>query len=127
MKSFSCSVLSILKFVVRAKSLLFLSMWVLLGAADGAGKNASTLRPSIVNIGALFTYDSVIGRSAQPAILAAIDDVNSDPHLLPGMRLNLVVHNTNCSGFLGTVEGILQDPSAAFRTYVLSVSVSVSG
>lgn len=83
---------------------------MLFGAVDGAGSNVSSpssSRPSIVNIGALFTYDSVIGRSAQPAILAAIDDVNSSPDLLPETKLNLVVHNTNCSGFLGTVEGIV--------------------
>lgn len=89
-------------------------MWLLLGAVDGAGNNASSSRPRVVNIGALFTYNSAIGRSAQPAIKAAIEDVNSDPDLLPGTRLNLILQDTNCSGFLGTVEGILQDPVAAF-------------
>ncbi|KAK4793530.1 hypothetical protein SAY86_023965 [Trapa natans] len=87
-------------------SLLFFSMWVLLGTVDGVGKNASSLRPRVVNIGTLFSYDSVIGRSAQPAIQAAIDDVNADPHLLQGTTLKLIVHDTNCSGFLGTVEAL---------------------
>ncbi|KAK4762251.1 hypothetical protein SAY87_030135 [Trapa incisa] len=105
-RSFSSPSMSALKCMARAMSLMFLSMWTLLGTVDGAGKNGSALRPRIVNIGALFTYDSVIGRSAQPAIQAAIDDVNADPHLLQGTTLNLIVHDTNCSGFLGTVEGI---------------------
>ncbi|OWM78566.1 hypothetical protein CDL15_Pgr002733 [Punica granatum] len=89
-----------------AKSLLFLSILMLLRGVVGAGNSANSSRPSIVNIGALFTYDSVIGRSAQPAVMAAVDDVNSDPNLLPGTKLNLIVHDTNCSGFLGTVEAL---------------------
>ncbi|KAK4749776.1 hypothetical protein SAY87_027225 [Trapa incisa] len=90
-------------------SLLLISLWMLLGAVDGAvnnGSSPSSSKPSVVNIGALFTYDSVIGRSAQPAIRAAVDDVNSDPNLLPETKLNLLIHDTNCSGFLGTVEAL---------------------
>ncbi|KAJ6401314.1 hypothetical protein OIU84_016683 [Salix udensis] len=66
--------------------------------------SSSSPRPSVANIGSLFTFDSVIGRAAGPAIAAAIGDVNSDPTVLPGTRLNLISHSTNCSGFLGTVE-----------------------
>ncbi|KAL9360677.1 hypothetical protein Peur_048800 [Populus x canadensis] len=76
-------------------------------AAKGNGtdvSSSSSSRPSVANIGTLYTYDSVIGRAAGPAIAAAVDDVNSDPTILPGTRLNLISHNTNCSGFLGTVE-----------------------
>ncbi|KAJ6329382.1 hypothetical protein OIU77_010961 [Salix suchowensis] len=68
--------------------------------------SSSSPRPSVANIGSLFTFDSVIGRAAGPAIAAAIGDVNSDPTVLPGTRLNLISHNTNCSGFLGTVEAL---------------------
>lgn len=67
--------------------------------------SSSSSRPSSVKIGALFTYDSVIGRAAGPAIAAAVDDVNSDPSILPGTTLNLVIRDTNCSGFVGTMEG----------------------
>ncbi|XP_071691873.1 glutamate receptor 3.5-like [Rutidosis leptorrhynchoides] len=63
-------------------------------------------RPSVVNVGALFTVNSVIGRSVKPAIVAAIDDVNTDPNVLKGTKLNLVLHDTNCSGFLGTIEAL---------------------
>ncbi|KAJ6973259.1 hypothetical protein NC653_033554 [Populus alba x Populus x berolinensis] len=79
-------------------------------AANGNGtsvsSSSSSPRPSVANIGSLFTFDSVIGRAAGPAIAAAVDDVNSDPTVLPGTRLNLISHNTNCSGFLGTVEAL---------------------
>ncbi|OIW05940.1 hypothetical protein TanjilG_07216 [Lupinus angustifolius] len=61
-------------------------------------------RPKVVKIGALLTYNSVIGRSARPAIMAAIKDVNSNMNVLPGIELQVILHDTNCSGFLGTVE-----------------------
>lgn len=72
------------------------------GAGAGAGASA---RPKVVNVGALFTMDSVIGKSVRPAIVAAVDDVNSNTNILHGTKLNLIVHDTNCSGFVGTVEG----------------------
>lgn len=81
-------------------------MWVLMEVTEGARKdeNSSSNHRS-VSIGALFTADSVIGRAASPAIVAAVDDVNSDPSILPGTKLTIIMHDTNCSGFLGTVEG----------------------
>lgn len=75
--------------------------WVVVGISG---------RPSSVNVGALFTFDSAIGRSAGPAIAAAIQDVNSDARVLHGTRLVLVTQDTNCSGFIGTVEGTLLTP-----------------
>lgn len=84
-------------------------MWVpveVVGRIGIASNASSPLRPKAVSIGALFTFDSVIGKAAKPAILAAVDDVNSDPNILSGTKLNLVLHDTNCSGFTGTVEGI---------------------
>ncbi|KAL5730858.1 hypothetical protein ACHQM5_003645 [Ranunculus cassubicifolius] len=65
---------------------------------------SSTSRPRVVNVGALFTINSTIGRVALPAILAAVDDVNSDPTVLAGTKLNVMRQDTNCSGFLGTIE-----------------------
>lgn len=69
------------------------------------GRNISSSKLTVINIGALFTLDSVIGRSVKPAIRAAVDDVNLDSSILQGKQLNLIVRDTNCSGFLGTVEG----------------------
>ncbi|KAF5948458.1 hypothetical protein HYC85_014415 [Camellia sinensis] len=94
-------------FIRRALILLMFCMWVpmeVMGATGNA--TVSSLRPSVLNIGALFTLNSVIGRSAMPAITAAVDDVNSDSTVLSGTRLNLILHDTNCSGFLGTIEAL---------------------
>lgn len=74
-------------------------------SSSNTSSGAAGARPKVVNIGALFTIDSVIGRSARPAIVAAVDDVNSNTNILHGSKLNLIVHDTNCSGFVGTVEG----------------------
>lgn len=63
-------------------------------------------RPKVVKFGALFTVNSVIGRSALPAILAAVRDVNSSRTILPGIDLQVILHNTNCSEFLGTMEAL---------------------
>ncbi|KAJ4895301.1 Periplasmic binding protein-like I protein [Raphanus sativus] len=60
-------------------------------------------RPSSVNVGALFTYDSFIGRAAKPAFKAAMDDVNADQTVLKGTKLNIVFQDSNCSGFIGTM------------------------
>ncbi|CAL5321605.1 unnamed protein product [Camellia sinensis] len=66
--------------------------------------SVSSSKPNVVNIGALYTFNFVIGRSAKPGIEAAVDDVNSDSTVLAGMKLSLILHDMNCSGFLGTVE-----------------------
>ncbi|XP_057985217.1 glutamate receptor 3.5 isoform X2 [Hevea brasiliensis] len=68
--------------------------------------SASSTRPSVVNVGALFTVNSVIGGAAKPALAAAVDDVNSDSSILPGTKLNLTILDTNCSGFIGTMEAL---------------------
>ncbi|XP_039052961.1 glutamate receptor 3.4-like [Hibiscus syriacus] len=71
-----------------------------------SNSSSSSLKPKVINIGALFTLNSVIGRAAQPAIEAAIDDVNSNPNILNGVQLKLIVRDTNCSGFVGTMEAL---------------------
>jgi ionotropic glutamate receptor len=77
-----------------------------LAMADGqnvTGGDGS--RPAELRIGALFTFDSVIGRAVMPAIELAVADVNADPGVLPGTKLSVITQDTNCSGFLGTMEG----------------------
>lgn len=73
----------------------------------GYGRNVSA-RPAVVNIGAIFTFDSTIGRVAKIAIDEAVKDVNSDSNILKGTKLATTMQNSNCSGFLGMVEGILE-------------------
>ncbi|THG00533.1 hypothetical protein TEA_003729 [Camellia sinensis var. sinensis] len=92
-------------FIRRTLMVVLFCMWVpmkVIGRTGNASVSCSKL--SVVNIGALYTFNSVIGRSAKPAIEAAVDDVNSDSTVLAGMKLNLILHDTNCSGFLGIVE-----------------------
>nr|XP_043630749.1 glutamate receptor 3.4-like [Erigeron canadensis] len=93
----------------RVIFLLFV-MWMVVLPIVVKGKSGHrtdpSSRPSVVNVGALFTVNSVIGRTAKPAIAAAIDDVNSSPTTLPGTRLNLISYDTNCSAFLGTIEAL---------------------
>ncbi|KAK9155761.1 hypothetical protein Sjap_003241 [Stephania japonica] len=60
--------------------------------------------PKVVNIAAVFSFDSVIGRSAKTAIQAAIYDINNDPSILRGIRLNPIIKDSNCSVFTGAVE-----------------------
>ena len=83
-----------------ADALLVLCLALFAAAVSGQ-------RPSAVSVGALFTYDSTIGRAARLAIELAVDDVNADPAVLAGTSLNLITQDTNCSGFVGTIEGQL--------------------
>jgi ionotropic glutamate receptor len=71
----------------------------------GAGVRVST-RPNVVNVGAIFSFNSSIGKVAKVAIEAAVEDVNSNPALLKGTKLKLAMQDTKLSsGFLGIVEG----------------------
>ena len=66
--------------------------------------NIST-RPSVVNIGAILAYKSIIGKVA--IIEAAIEDVNSDPTALAGTKIQLTMQDSTYHGFLGIVESKL--------------------
>ncbi|XP_065874583.1 glutamate receptor 3.7-like isoform X2 [Euphorbia lathyris] len=61
-------------------------------------------RPKLVNIGAVLTFDSVIGRAARPAMEAAISHVNKDTTILNGTELNIFMEDAKCSVFLGSIE-----------------------
>ncbi|KAM5554250.1 glutamate receptor 3.6 [Rosa sericea] len=65
-----------------------------------------TTRPDVLNIGSMFTFDSVIGKIAKLAITLAVEDVNSNPNILNGTKLSLKMHNTKSSDFLGIVEAL---------------------
>ncbi|KAJ0624281.1 putative periplasmic binding protein-like I [Helianthus annuus] len=58
-----------------------------------------------VNIGATLSLKSPSGEVSVIAMRAAVDDINSDPNILPGKRLNLSVHDANFSGFLSIIDG----------------------
>lgn len=62
-------------------------------------------RPASLNIGAVFTFDSVIGRAAKAAMEMAVSDVNADPTVLKWTKLNLIKRDASCSVFLGSIGG----------------------
>ena len=62
-------------------------------------------RPAVVNIGAVLSYDSVIGKVSKVALEAAVADVNSNSSFLGGTKLNLIMRNANCSALVGSVGG----------------------
>ncbi|KAL4179742.1 hypothetical protein AMTRI_Chr13g121600 [Amborella trichopoda] len=64
------------------------------------------LRPPSVTIGAVFTLNSTIGRVAKVAVETAVDDINANSKILGGTKLKLFIEDSNCNGFLGTVNGI---------------------
>lgn len=79
---------------------LMVWIWVLLAGF------AHCQRPESVNIGAVFTFDSVIGRAARIAMNMAISDVNADPIVLNGTKLKLIMEDASCSAFLGSIGGM---------------------
>ncbi|KAJ4975151.1 hypothetical protein NE237_000257 [Protea cynaroides] len=87
--------------------LLLFCLLMSMEVQGGSRKLGTSSRPRVVNVGALFTFNSTIGKVAIPAIAAAIDDVNSNSSILAGTTLNVVMQDTNCNGFLGTI-GALQ-------------------
>ncbi|XP_027340391.1 glutamate receptor 3.7-like isoform X2 [Abrus precatorius] len=64
---------------------------------------AHSQRPASVNIGAVFAFDSVIGRAAEVAMEMAVSDVNADPRVLKGTKLNLIKRDAMCNAFLGSI------------------------
>ncbi|GAB2233815.1 hypothetical protein Droror1_Dr00003044 [Drosera rotundifolia] len=96
-------------FLLKMIAILILLLCVLepIHAVDGVGNSiVSSLKSNSVNIGALLTSDSIIGKAAKRGIEAAVDDINADSSILRDTRLNLTYHDANCSGFLATVDGI---------------------
>ncbi|XP_047983046.1 glutamate receptor 3.3-like [Salvia hispanica] len=73
--------------------------------ADGLSAHGSS-RPAVVNVGAIFTLDSTIGRVAKIAIDEAVKDINANSSVLKGSKFNVIFRNSNCSGFLGLVEAL---------------------
>ena len=73
-------------------------------SSTGVTSNLPT-RPSVVNIGAIFSFNSTIGKVAKVAIEAAVDDINSNSSVLNGTKLQISLLDTKLSsGFLGIVN-----------------------
>ncbi|KAH6776088.1 glutamate receptor 5 [Perilla frutescens var. hirtella] len=61
-------------------------------------------KPAEVRVGAVFTFDSVIGRGAKIAMEMAVEDVNSDPKILNGTELKVIMKDLSCSVFMGSIR-----------------------
>ncbi|XP_072985703.1 glutamate receptor 3.1-like isoform X2 [Typha latifolia] len=83
--------------------LLLLGLWCYLLPS---GLSANVSRPAAVDIGAVFSFNSTIGRVAKVAIAAAVDDVNNDSSVLHGTKLVVEMQDSNCNGFIGIVEAL---------------------
>lgn len=75
-------------------------------SSTGAGMDNS-IRPDFVNIGALFSFNTSVGRIVRIAIEAAVADVNSDPNILGKTKLKLSLQeDSKYRGFLSIAEGM---------------------
>ncbi|TKY75347.1 Glutamate receptor 3.3 [Spatholobus suberectus] len=68
--------------------------------------HVSSSRPAVVNIGAIFNINSVIGKVAKIALEEAVKDVNANTSILHGTKLVLTMQNSNSSGFIGMVQAL---------------------
>ncbi|KAL5562322.1 hypothetical protein UlMin_032069 [Ulmus minor] len=64
------------------------------------------LRPKVVRVGAIFTFNTVNAKVSKIAIEAAVKDVNSDESILGGTKLSISFHDSNFSGFLGIIGAL---------------------
>ncbi|KAL3509705.1 hypothetical protein ACH5RR_029106 [Cinchona calisaya] len=61
-------------------------------------------RPCVVNVGAVFSFKSVIGRVAKAAMEIAVLDINADSTILNGTQLKLIMEDAKCNVFLGSIR-----------------------
>lgn len=82
---------------------LVLLSFIVLGGDGMLSEGAS--RPSVVNVGAIFSLSTIHGQVADIAMKAAEDDVNSDPTFLGGSKLRITVYDAKRNGFLTIMGG----------------------
>ncbi|KAM1062441.1 hypothetical protein EV2_027526 [Malus domestica] len=75
-------------------------------ASNGASTTNVSTRPDVVKLGAIFSFDTLIGKVAKVAIEAAVEDVNSDPSVLGGTKMKVTMQDSNYSGLLGLIEAL---------------------
>ncbi|XP_043711031.1 glutamate receptor 3.2-like [Telopea speciosissima] len=105
-------------------------LWILLLLVLHFGVLSDGLsRPAVVNIGSIFSFNSINGKVAKIAMQAAVEDVNSEPKFLGGSKLQLTFHDSNFSGFLGIIGALkymetdtvaIIGPQTAIMAHVIS-------
>ncbi|EOA25081.1 hypothetical protein CARUB_v10018389mg [Capsella rubella] len=83
----------------------FLLMFIICDAVSLQGlTKIVSARPQVVNIGAVFTFDSLIGKVIKIAMDAAVEDVNASPSILNTTTLKIIMHDTKFNGFMSIME-----------------------
>lgn len=88
-------------------------------SSSNTNVNVST-KTRVVKVGAIFSFNSSVGKVAHVAIKAAIEDVNDDPTILNGTTLKLAEQDSKLDNeFLGIVEGIFSvtSPFCSFTNF----------
>ncbi|KAI4354174.1 hypothetical protein L6164_003067 [Bauhinia variegata] len=85
---------------------ILLVLIVFLKFSDTEMSKEMPTRSNVVNIGALFSFNSTIGKVAKVAIAAAVDDVNSSPKVLNRTKLKISMQDTSHNGFLGIIKAL---------------------
>ncbi|KAH6804275.1 glutamate receptor 2 [Perilla frutescens var. frutescens] len=85
---------------------LWMVVMVLLSLLSVGGFSEEDSNPDVVNIGAIFSFNTINGKVSKIAMNAAVKDINSDPTVLGGRKLVLSTHDSNYSGFLGIIGGL---------------------
>ncbi|XP_019185485.1 PREDICTED: glutamate receptor 3.6-like [Ipomoea nil] len=74
---------------------------------QGQGVNSIlSARPRVVNIGCILTLRSPVGKITKLVIETAVEDINSNPAVLGGTKLNITFLDNNSNGLLGIIEAI---------------------
>lgn len=89
-------------FSIIMSLVLLVSIFVLCIQASLEGAS----RPDVVNVGAILSFATINGKVSRIAVKAAQNDINSDTSILGGMKLDIKMHDSNFSGFLGIMGGI---------------------
>ncbi|KAL9229711.1 hypothetical protein vseg_005148 [Gypsophila vaccaria] len=76
------------------------------GFLHAADTDTTSTRPKEVHVGAIFGFNTTIGKVAKIAIQAAVDDVNASPLVLRGTKLKISMKDSQFNGLIGIVEAM---------------------
>ncbi|KAH0917233.1 hypothetical protein HID58_024893 [Brassica napus] len=97
--------------------------FIVLGAFLGLlSEGASTSRPRVIKVGAIFGLNTMYGHTASLAFKAAEEDVNSDPSFLGGSKLRIMISDAQRSAlqFMETDVVAIIGPQTSIMAHVLS-------
>lgn len=83
--------------------LLFSTVFLFIGSSF----SEEAVTPDVVNVGAIFSFNSINGKVAKAAMKAAENDINSDPSILGGRKFSITLLDSDFSEFFGLIGGML--------------------